>query len=137
MEPTVVDDSVVSELRELVELAPLQMQPALDAIARHGARSRTLPHVAVFDTEFHATLPERASTYALPDGGAHWAFGASASTACRSPGRQSRFRCRASSSATSAAAALSRAVLDGRSVDTTMGFTPLDGVPMATRPGQR
>ena len=103
---------------------------------RRASALPAIPHVAVFDTAFHRTIPERAATYALPPALARArAFGGTASTGSRSPGPPSRCACHASSSATSAAAARSPRFVDGRSVDTTMGFTPLEGVPMGTRAG--
>ena len=102
-----------------------------------------LPAVACFDTAFHATLPPAAATYALPA-----AAGASArAAALRLPRALARVRRRgapraaraptrsfASSPATSAPARRWRGA-DGRIVDTTMGFTPLEGLVMATRSG--
>jgi acetate kinase len=134
-----VDDGVVAELTGLVELAPLHQPPALEALARCRAALPRVPHVACFDTAFHVTLPPAARTYALPE----------------------RLRARvhvygfhglshswAASRATALVPAASRVlvahlgggeslcgVLDGRSVVTTMGFTPLDGLVMATRSG--
>jgi acetate kinase len=68
-EPVVIDDAVRRELDALTELAPLHNAPALAAVdeARHALPG--VPHVAVFDSAFHATLPEEAYTYALPR---HW-----------------------------------------------------------------
>ena len=102
-----------------------------------------VPEVACFDTAFHAHLPEAAATYALPAelAGASTGSGGTDSTACptRTPPAGS-----ASCSAhvpprlvvchLGAGASLC-AVADGRSVDTTMGFTPLEGLVMATRSG--
>ena len=67
--PVLLDGETLAELRSLAELAPLHNTPALAAIDDARAAFPGLPHVAVFDTEFHATMPEEASTYAVPE---HW-----------------------------------------------------------------
>jgi acetate kinase len=135
VDPVVVDDGVVDALQALVELAPLHMTPALRAL--ESAR-RAIPearHVAVFDTAFHRTLPLYASTYALP---ARWRdlgirrfgfHGLSVSWAAERVEARRLVVCHLGGGCSITA------VLDGRSVDTTMGFTPLDGVPMGSRPG--
>jgi acetate kinase len=134
-EPVVVDDAVERELESLTELAPLHNAPALDALRRARAAMPGVPQVAVFDTAFHTSMPAEAVTYALPRRlralgirrfGFHglsvrWAAGrvrAARLVVCHLGGGCSV-----------------TAVLDGRSVDTTMGYTPLEGVPMATRSG--
>ena len=134
-DPTVIDPTVVDQLERLIELAPLHNAPAVAAIGTAQRALPDVPHVAVFDTAFHRTLPEVARTYLLPARfrergirrfGFHglsveWAAGrvrAPRLVVCHLGG---------GSSVT--------AVLDGHSVDTTMGFTPLEGVPGATRPG--
>src|ERR1700741_416495 len=65
-EPVVIDDAVERELEAAVELAPLHNAPALAAIRQARQARPDLPHVAVFDSAFHATIPPEASTYALP-----------------------------------------------------------------------
>ena len=65
-EPVLIDDAVELELAGLTELAPLHNTPALAAIREARRAFPQLPHVAVFDTAFHHTIPDRASTYALP-----------------------------------------------------------------------
>jgi len=94
------------------------------------------PHVAVFDTAFHATIPEVASTYALPrrfreeHGIRRYGFqGLSVEWAAECVRVERLVVCHLGGGCSVTA------VLDGRSVDTTMGFTPLEGVPMATRSG--
>jgi acetate kinase len=143
-EPVVLDDGVRREIAELVTVAPLHNAPALHGIDEAVRRFPELPQVAVFDTWFHETLPPEASTYALP---ARWReewgvrrygfHGLSVAwSARRAPellGRPAQglrlvvLHLGGGSSVT--------AVRDGRSVDTTMGFTPLEGVPMTTRAG--
>ena len=133
-EPTLIDDALQARLEALVELAPLHNAPAVESIAEARRVLPGVPHVAVFDTAFHVTIPDVASTYALP-------------SAWRSEIRRYGFHGLSVEWATERVRA-SRlvvchlgggcsvtAVLDGRSIDTTMGFTPLEGVPMATRPG--
>ena len=94
-----------------------------------------MPHVAVFDTAFHATIPPEAATYALPRrlrdlGIRRYGFhGLSVQWASEQVRVARLVVCHLGGGCSVTA------VRDGRSVDTTMGFTPLEGVPMATRPG--
>ena len=139
-----IDAEVERDLRALCDLAPLHQAKSLAAL---DAVSDVLPHlpsVACFDTAFHATLEPAASTYALP---AEWCerwglrrYGfhglSHAWVARRAPellGREGA-RLRVVSCHLGAGASLC-AIRGGRSCDTTMGFTPLEGVPMATRSG--
>ena len=118
--------------------------PGLEALAAAEALVPDVPHVAVFDTAFHATLPPAARTYPLPHAwterwgirryGFHGLSHAYCTTARRGAGRAPGRASCASSSATSATAAR-RGGAARPSVDTTMGFTPLDGLMMATRSG--
>jgi acetate kinase len=135
-EPVVLDDEVEQELARLVELAPLHNRPALDAIREARRALPDVPHVAVFDTAFHATLPETALTYAVPRrwreewGIRRYGFhGLSVQWAAERVRERRLVVCHLGGGCSVTA------VLDGRSVETTMGFTPLEGVPMATRPG--
>ena len=105
-----LDEEVQGAIRELVALAPLHNAPALEAIEAAQRALPGVPHVAVFDTAFHATIPEEAATYAVPRrwredwGVRRYGFhGLSVQWAA-----EQRAACRASSSATSAAAARSR-----------------------------
>jgi acetate kinase len=135
-DPVVIDDRVREELERATELAPLHNAPALDGIDRARRALPDVPHVAVFDTAFHATIPPEAATYALP---ARWReewgirrYGFHGLSVAWSAGRVPVPRlvvCHLGGGCSVTA------VRDGRSVDTTMGFTPLEGVPMATRPG--
>ena len=141
--PTLVDDAALGALDEVADLAPIHDPIAIMTI--RGARSRLpVPHVAAFDTAFHATLPEAALRYPVPD---HW----------RTEHGIRRFGFHGLSVAWStraAARALERpvdelrlvvahlgggcsvtAVDGGRSVDTSMGMTPLEGLMMGTRAG--
>jgi acetate kinase len=135
-EPVVVDDAIVGELEELSELAPLQHPPALAAIARAREALPDVPHVAVFDTAFHGTIPPEAATYAVP---ARWReewqirrfgfHGLSVAWAAEQVQVPRLVVCHLGGGCSVTA------VRDGRSADTTMGFSPLEGVPMATRSG--
>ena len=135
-EPVVIGESVLAELDAISELAPLHNPPSLTAIEAARRALPDVPHVAVFDTAFHATLPEEASTYPLParwrqELGLHrFGFqGISAQWAAERVRVPRLVVCHlgGGSSVT--------AVRDGRSVDTTMGLTPLEGLPMASRSG--
>jgi acetate kinase len=133
--PALIDDQVLAELRQLVELAPLHNMPAVEAIEAARDVLPDVPHVAVFDTAFHRTIPEVAATYPLParyreQGIRRYGFhGLSVQWVSEQLAVSRLVVCHlgGGSSVT--------AVLEGRSVDTTMGFTPLEGVPMATRAG--
>lgn len=135
-EATRIDDAVLDRIRNAAVLAPLHGAHALDGIAAAGAALPDVPHVAVFDTAFHRTIPAEASTYAIPQRwreawgirryGFHGLAVASVADRIR-VGRLVACHLGGGCSIT--------AVRDGRSVDTTMGFSPLEGVPMATRSG--
>lgn len=139
-----ITPAVRARIAALAELAPLHNPPGLDALAAAEALLPDVPHVAAFDTAFHATMPPEARTYAVPWAWTHdWGI------------RRYGFHGLSHSyAATRAGQMLSRpvedlrlvvchlghgcsatAVLRGRSIDTTMGFTPLDGLAMATRSG--
>jgi acetate kinase len=135
-EPVVVDDAVEDELRTLAELAPLHNGPAIAAIDEARRILSTSPHVAVFDTAFHATLPDEASAYAVPQrwreewGIRRYGFhGLSVQWAAEQVPVPRLIVCHLGGGCSVTA------VEAGRSVDTTMGYSPLDGVPMATRSG--
>jgi acetate kinase len=135
-EPVLIDDNVFGELEQLSELAPLHNVPALEAIGEARRLLPEVPQVAVFDTAFHATIPEVAFTYALPRrwreewGIRRYGFhGLSVAWAAERVPVSRLVVCHLGGGCSVTA------VLDGRSVDTTMGFSPLEGVPMATRPG--
>ncbi|MGB2875387.1 MAG: acetate/propionate family kinase [Gaiellaceae bacterium] len=135
-EPVVIDDGIVAELVRLTELAPLHMAPAVAALGEARGMLPQLPHVAVFDTAFHATIPAEASTYALPRraredwGIRRFGFhGLSVQWASEQVQAERLVVCHLGGGCSVTA------VRAGRSLDNTMGFTPLEGVPMATRPG--
>jgi acetate kinase len=140
--PTVLDDRVVARLRALTDLAPLHQPKSLDALDAVTRALPDLPAVACFDTAFHATLPDAAATYAVPRDwwrrlqvrryGFHGL--SHAYVARRAPALLGGPVARLVSCHLGAGASLC-AIRDGRSVDTTMGFTPLEGLVMATRSG--
>jgi acetate kinase len=140
----VVDDDVLAALRETCELAPLHNPPAIAAIEELRRLAPDLPNVACFDTAFHASLPAAAALYALPQrwnqglGVRRYGFhGLSYAYASRRaaellgvPASEPRLVvCHLGAGASVAA------IAGGRSQDTTMGFTPLEGLVMATRSG--
>jgi acetate kinase len=136
-----LDDSVRAALDELTALAPLHQPKSLAAADAVSRALPDVPAVACFDTAFHATLPPAASTYALPlewrkrHGVRRYGFhGLSHSYASRRARELEPSARRIVTCHLGAGASLC-AVLDGRSVDTTMGFTPLEGLAMATRSG--
>jgi acetate kinase len=139
-----IDAEVERALRALADLAPLHQAKSLAALDAVTALLPDLPAVACFDTAFHRTLPAAAATYALPaEWRERWALrrygfhGLShAWIARRAPellGR-SAAKLRIVSCHLGAGASLC-AISDGASLDTTMGFTPLGGLVMATRSG--
>src|SRR4051812_38120567 len=71
-EPVLIDDDVRREIHELESLAPLHNAPAVRAIEDAEQALPDVPHVAVFDTAFHATIPDEAATYALPQRWRDW-----------------------------------------------------------------
>jgi acetate kinase len=143
-EPTVLDDEVLTALRQLTDLAPLHQPKSLAGIDAVAAARPGLPTVACFDTAFHATLSEVAYTYAIPAEwrsrwkvrrfGFHGLSHAYASRRAAELVGQPAAGLRLVVCHLGAGASLC-AVADARSVDTTMGFTPLEGLVMATRSG--
>lgn len=144
VEATVIDDEVEAEIERLAVLAPLHNPPGLQGIRAARAALPFVPHVAVFDTAFHATLPPAAYTYAID-----------ASVAAEYGVRRYGFHGTSYRYVTRRAAevlgrplddlrlvvlhlgngASAAAVAGGRSVDTSMGMTPLEGLVMGTRSG--
>jgi acetate kinase len=133
--PALIDDEVREAIRALEPLAPLHNEPALRAIDEARAALPSVPHVAVFDTDFHGTIPESASTYAIPRSWREWGIrrygfhGLSVQWSVERVPARRLVVCHLGGGCSVTA------VLDGRSVDTTMGFSPLEGVPMTTRSG--
>jgi acetate kinase len=141
-EPTVIDEDVLDTLRDLEALAPLHNRPAVRAIETVRAVAPEVPAVACFDTAFHATLGRAASTYAVPApwtqewGVRRYGFhGLSHAWATRRASELLGSMPRRLVTCHLGAGASLAAVVEGRSVDTTMGFTPLEGLVMANRSG--
>ncbi|HEX5094609.1 MAG TPA: acetate/propionate family kinase, partial [Acidimicrobiia bacterium] len=143
-DPAEIDEDVLRRLDALAPLAPLHQPRAIELIREARSLVPGVPHVACFDTAFHATIPDFATTYALPSAwrerwpvrkfgfhGLSHAYAArrAAEDLGRTPGTVRVVTCHLGAGASLCA------VCDGRSVDTTMGMTPLDGVVMATRAG--
>ncbi|HVH63411.1 MAG TPA: acetate/propionate family kinase [Candidatus Dormibacteraeota bacterium] len=139
-----IDAEVIRYLVTITDLAPLHLPSALAAIAAAREVLPRVPGVACFDTAFHARMPAAASTYAVPmewrqrygvqrygfHGFSHAYAARRAAEMLHRPLTQFRVvTCHLGAGASLAA------VQNGRSVDTTMGFTPLEGLVMATRSG--
>jgi acetate kinase len=145
-DPVRIDDQVAARLADLTALAPLHQPSALAALDEVREILPDAAQVACFDTAFHATLPPAAATYAIP---AAWRerygirrYGFHGLSHAHASRRVARLSAEATGTAARrivtchlGSGASLAAVLDGRSVDTTMGFTPLEGLVMATRCG--
>jgi acetate kinase len=142
--PTIIDDEVERHIALLTPLAPLHTPPNLAGISAARAAFPHLPHVAVFDTAFHATMPRAAYMYAIDRNiaqehalrkyGFHGTSHAYVSReVARAMGREARELNVISLHLGNGASAC--AVRAGRSVDTSMGLTPLQGLVMGTRSG--
>jgi acetate kinase len=141
---TLVDDEVLAGLRECTPLAPLQNPANIAGIEAVRAARPDLPQVAVFDTAFHQTIPPHAFRYAIPD---EWYTNYAVrrygfhGTSCRFVTEQAASLLGRPLEALRLVIAhlgngcSATAVRDGRSVDTTMGLTPLEGLVMGTRSG--
>ena len=139
--PVRITIDVARQLDALSELAPLHNPPALTVVRAAAARYPRIPAYAVFDTTFFFSLPPHAREYALP---AEWRYGRGIRRfgfhglaheyltrhARQLPGSVRRLVTLQLGHGCSAAA-----LLDGKPVDTSMGFSPLEGLIMATRPG--
>ena len=142
---TLLDDGVKAGIARLTSLAPLHQPRALAGIEAVSSAFGSLPQIACFDTSFHATLPAEASTYPLPAAwrsrfglrkfgfhGLSHSYAAYRAAEMLKITKPQQFRvvtCHLGAGSSLAA------VQGGRSVETTMGFTPVDGLVMATRPG--
>ncbi|MFC4453399.1 acetate kinase [Deinococcus sonorensis] len=143
-EATRLTPEVLAALQQLTPLAPLHNPPALAGIDGALALQPDVPNVAVFDTAFHATLPPEAYLYALPyrlyqehglrrygfHGTSHAYVARRAAEMLGRPLEQLKLVTLHLGNGASACA-----VQHGRSVDTSMGFTPLEGLVMGTRSG--
>jgi acetate kinase len=143
-QPTVVDPGIRAALDQLATLAPLHVPPTLRLLDQIRAHLPDVPHVLCPDTAFHADLPESAATYPLP---AEWRkrwglrrYGFHGLSYAYATRRAAELLGRPIAELQLVLAHLGGgasvcAVRAGRSVDTSMGFTPLDGVPMSKRSG--
>ena len=139
-----IDPDVIRYLVTITDLAPLHLPAALAGIAAARELLPRMPSVACLDTAFHSRMPTSASTYAIPDEwrlrhgikryGFHGFSHAYASRRAAEILKRSPHELRVVTCHLGAGASLA-AVQRGRSVDTTMGFTPLEGLVMATRSG--
>ncbi|MFI9647474.1 acetate kinase [Streptomyces sp. NPDC052040] len=143
-EPTVVDDSVLTEIERLIPVAPLHNPANLTGIRTAMALRPDLPQVAVFDTAFHTTMPESAARYAIDTkiadrhrvrrygfhGTSHaYVSRATAQLLGKAPEEVNVIVLHLGNGASASA------VRGGRCVDTSMGLTPLEGLVMGTRSG--
>jgi acetate kinase len=144
VQPTAVDGGVVAAIRELDVLAPLHNAVAADTIDAARRLLPDVPHIACFDTAFHTGLPETARRYPLPEAwytdwgvrryGFHglsvaWSVERAAQLLNRQPDGLQLVVAHLGSGCSVTA------VASGRSVDTSMGMTPLEGLMMGTRSG--
>lgn len=142
--PTPIDDEVVAAIAELSEIAPLHNPAGHAGILAARDVLPDVPHVAVFDTAFHSTLPRRARTYAIDPalaqehgvrrfgfhGTSHgWVAARAAEFLGEAPEALRLVTCHLGNGASVTA------VEYGRSVETSMGMTPLEGLVMGTRAG--
>ncbi|MBP3035810.1 acetate kinase [Arthrobacter sp. zg-ZUI100] len=143
-EPVLINNEIVRSIERLSPLAPLHNPPSARGIRAVHDKWPDIPQVAVFDTAFHRTLPEHAWRYALPNSlyrqygirryGFHGtSYGYVAPAAARFLGIDPQeFDAVIAHLGNGASVA---AIKDGRSIDTSMGFTPLEGLVMGTRSG--
>lgn len=140
----VIDDEVMKNIESFTELGPLHIPPNLTGIRAFQEILPNVPQVAVFDTAFHQSMPEENFLYSLPyeyytehgvrkygfHGTSHKYVTQRAAELLGRPLEDLRLiSCHLGSGASIAA------VAGGRSIDTTMGFTPLEGITMGTRSG--
>ncbi|MBZ0268258.1 acetate kinase, partial [bacterium] len=143
-EPVLVDDAVIDAVRRNIPLAPLHNPANLLGLEVGRKLLPGVPQVGVFDTAFHQRMPRAAYLYALPyelyeehrirrygfHGTSHAYVARRAAAVLQRPAADLRIiTCHLGNGASMAA------VRGGRSVDTSMGFTPLEGLVMGTRPG--
>ncbi|PCI61459.1 MAG: acetate kinase [Gammaproteobacteria bacterium] len=143
-QPTLITPQVAKTIDELAKLAPLHNPANLIGITAAQKAFRGLPQVAVFDTAFHQTMPEKAYIYALPyalyqehsirkygfHGTSHYFVSKQCAKQMNKPIEQCHFI-----SAHLGNGCSVTAIKNGQSIDSSMGFTPLEGVMMGTRSG--
>lgn len=142
--PVQITDQVISSIREMIPLAPLHNPANLMGIEVARKLCPTVPQVAVFDTAFHSTLPQKAYHYAIPNeyyknlkvrrygfhGTSHFYVAKKAAEYLQRPLESLNLITTHLGNGASIAA-----IKDGQSIDTTMGMTPLEGLVMGTRSG--
>lgn len=142
--PTVIDDQTLLKIERLKVLAPLHTPANVAGIRAARGLLPDVPHIAVFDTAFHRTMPARAETYALPQGLARrhhlMRFGFHGTSHRFVARRAAEFLARDLRELRIISCHLGGgcslcAIENGRSVETSMGMTPLEGLVMATRSG--
>lgn len=142
--PALVDDDLLAAIEELVPLAPLHNPANLEGLGVARRLFPDVPHVAVFDTAFHQTMPEHAYTYAVPrawrDEHGIRRYGFHGTSHRFVAERTARFLDRPVDEVNTIVlhlgnGASATAVAGGRSVETSMGMTPLEGLVMGTRSG--
>lgn len=143
-ESILIDEGVIKAIEDFSELAPLHNPPALLTISESRKILSGIPHVAVFDTAFFQTIPERAYLYAIPyrfyekhkvrrygfHGTSHRYVANQAAKVLKKPISELKIiTCHLGNGCSITA------VENGRAIDTSMGFTPLEGLVMGTRSG--
>lgn len=143
-ESTLIDDEVIKAVSDFSELAPLHNPPALLTITESRKLLSGIPHIAVFDTAFYQTIPECAYLYAIPyelyekhkirrygfHGTSHRYVAGQAAHVLKKPLNELNvITCHLGNGCSITA------VKNGRAIDTSMGFTPLEGLVMGTRSG--
>lgn len=139
-----IDEFVEEAIQEAFDIAPLHNPPNLQGIRAAKAHLPNVPHVAVFDTAFHQTLPTEAFLYGIPNrlyrrykirrygfhGTSHYYVSRRYFKLTNTPKKGSKLiTCHLGNGASITA------IRDGKSIDTSMGFTPLEGLLMGTRSG--
>jgi acetate kinase len=138
--PVLADEAVLQELRKLEAITPSHQPFELEGIRMLAKAHPRLRQVAVFDTSFHRTMPAVAQRYSLPkavlgDQIRHWGYhGISYDYISRVLPRHAPNARRVIAAHLGGGASMC-AMLNGRSMDTSMGFSAIDGLPMATRCG--
>src|SRR5574344_2646325 len=142
-QPTLINDEVEENIKKVIPFAPLHNPAHLQGIDAARANFPSIPHVAVFDTAFHQTMPPKAYRYAIPNeyytdlhirkygfhGTSHRYIAARATELLKLPANSRVIICHLGNGSSLSAC------VDGKCVDTTMGITPLDGLVMGTRCG--
>jgi acetate kinase len=143
-EPTLIDEKVITTIRELIPLAPLHNPANLTGIEVALQFAPNVPQIAVFDTAFHQSIPPQAFRYALPhdlyQDHKVRRYGFHGTSHCYVAKKAARYLKRALNSLNLITLHLGNgasvtAIAKGKSVDTSMGMTPLEGLIMGTRSG--